>query len=152
MAGGGGAAVVVGVVGGILIGSGAGAWCLGFLAFVGLMYIVGSRAGTALIKEAHTLALGPSVKMELSTWPIRTIRSPYNNRILVTVDVPGSKERTPLAECKPVWYTPGTANAPTRPGDLYGTISQGRTVLGVTEDGSCYLGRVRKNRPDRGVA
>ena len=126
MAGGGGAAVVVGVV--------------------------GSRAGTALIKEAHTLALGPSVKMELSTWPIRTIRSPYNNRILVTVDVPGSKERTPLAECKPVWYTPGTANAPTRPGDLYGTISQGRTVLGVTEDGSCYLGRVRKNRPDRGVA
>ena len=90
--------------------------------------------------------------MELSTWPYRTVRSPYKNRVLVTVDVPGSEDRTPLAEFKPIWYTPGSVNAPTRPADVYGTISQGRTLFAVAEDGSCYLGRVRNTRPDRGVA
>jgi hypothetical protein len=146
MAAGGTAAIAVGVVGAVLVGSGAGVGWLVGLAIVGAAIVLGSRAGAPLLREARMLVPGPSAKMELTTWPYRTIRSPVNNRVLVTIDIPGSVDRTPLAEFKPVWYTPGTANHPTRAAEVYGAIGKGRTVLAVAEDGSCYVGRIRRIR------
>lgn len=147
MAAGGMAALVVGVIGAVVVGSGAGVvWLVG-LAILGALIALGSRAGAPLLREARQLVLGPSAKMELTTWPYRTGRSPVNNRVLVTIDRPGSVDRTPLAEFKSIWSTPGTANRLTRSAEVYGDIERGRTVLAVVDDGSCYLGRIRQTRP-----
>lgn len=149
MSGGGG--IVVGVLGAVLIGTGPGVAWLVVLAAVGLLLVLAARAGTSLRQDALTLVGGPFQKMDLTTWPYRTIRSPVRNRLLVTLDVPGSIDRTPLAELKPVWYTPGksAANASARSANVYGSLDKGRTVLAVADDGSCYLGRVSRTRPPR---
>ena len=105
-----------------------------------------------MVKDASTLATGRCQTMDLTTWPYRTVRSLGNNRVLVSLDVPGSVDRTPLAEFKAVWYTPGKAfsNAPTKSAEVYGTVAVGETVFAVGDDESCYLGRISRTRPARG--
>lgn len=149
MAVGGIAAVAVGVIGIVVLGGGAGAASLGVLVLLGLLLVGGAGAGASTLREGRQLLAGSPVRMDLSTWPYRTIRSPMVNRVLVTLDVPGSTNRTPLAEFKPVWYTPGSVNGPTRTADVFGRIERGQPVLAVAEDGSCYLGRVSRVRADR---
>lgn len=149
MAAGGTAVLVIGVIGAVVVGSGAGVVWLAGLAVLGALFALGSRAGAPLLKDARKLVLGPSTQLELTTWPYRTARSAVNNRVLVTIDRPGSADRTPMAEFKSVWSTPGTADRPARAADVYGDIVKGRTVLAVVDDGSCYLGRIRQARPER---
>ena len=146
MAAGGLAAIVAGVIGIAIFQSSTGAVWLGALSLLGFLLVLGSRAGASMSKEGHLLLNGPPAKMDLTTWPYATTRSPVANRVRVTLDVPGSDERTPLAEFKAVWYTPGSANKRTRSADVYGSVDHGRTVLAIAEDGSCYLGRVSRVR------
>lgn len=149
MAIGGLAAMGVGAAGIAVSPGGTGAG-LGVLVLFGLFLVLGAGAGASMLREGELLtSSGPAVQMDLMTWPYRTVRSPVKNRVLVTLDVPGSTERTPLAEFKPIWYTPGSVNEPTRSAEVFGTIERGRTLLAVAEDGSCYLGRVSRVRPDR---
>ena len=142
MAMGGLAAIAAGVTGIAITGSGSSSVWLGGLAVFGLLVALGAGAGASMLKDVNRVASGSSVKMELTTWPYRTVKSPVNNRVQVTLDIPGNVQRTPVAEFKAVWYTPGTADKPTRLADVFGTIDKGETVLAVVEDGSCYLGRI----------
>ena len=136
------AAIGAGVAGIVIFGGGGSSVWFGGLALLGLLVAFGATAGASMVKDVKTVAAGPSAKMELTTWPYRTAKSPVNNRVRVTLDVPGNVQRTPVAEFKAVWYTPGTADRPTRLADVFGTLDLGETVLAVADDGSCYLGRV----------
>lgn len=139
---GGVAAIGAGVAGLVTFGGGGSSVWFGGLALLGLLVALGATAGASMVNDVETIAAGPSAKMELTTWPYRTGRSPVNNRVRVTLDAPGSVQRTPVAEFKAVWYTPGTADRPTRLADVFGNLDIGQTVLAVAEDRSCYLGRV----------
>lgn len=141
---GGGVAIAAGVVGIVVFGGGSSSVWFGGLAFLGLGLALGSRAGASMVKDMKSVTTGSPAKMELTTYADRTTgRALVNNRVRVTLDIPGNVQRLPAAEFRAVWYTPGTAERPTRLADVFGTLDDGQTVLAVAEDGSCYLGRVK---------
>jgi hypothetical protein len=141
-------ALAVGVIGTAESTGGAAVW-LAAVAVVGGLLVAGSRAGAGMLREARVLAAGTPRSLELMSWPYRTIRSPVNNRLLVTLDVPGSHERAPLAEFTAMWHSPEGAGTPARPASTYGSLSVGRTVFAIDDAGRCYLGRITRSRmPD----
>jgi len=143
---GGVAATVIGVLGAVFVGEGSSLVWLALLAFLGIMFAAGSRVGSSVLSQAKALVAEPGVQMELSVWPYRAGRSLHRtNRVLVTLDEPGSTERSPLGELKPLWSTPAASTA-TRLADVYGSMSEGQVVLVAALDGSCYLGRLHKLR------
>lgn len=139
------AAIAAGTVGLVVAGGGAVAGWLGGLVVVGVVFAWASNRGMRLLREARSLPSTPQ-EMDLITWPYRGLRSPANNQVIVTLDAPGSKERTPLAEFKADWHSPGRLDIPTQTAQIFGTISRGQTVLALAEDGSCFLGRIRRTR------
>lgn len=139
------AVTIAGLVAATTVEGGAAAWSA-VVVVVGLVVIVGSSAGVLSLREARRLLHGPSQQMDLRSWPYRSIRSPRNNRVLVTLDLPGSSNRTPLAEFTSSWFTPGAAEAPGRLAQVFGSLSKGRVVLAVADDGSCFIGRVVRTR------
>lgn len=116
------------------------------LLIVGVGLIVGSVTGLRCLREARGVVTGSAQLMELRSWPYRSIRAPANNRVLVTLDHPGSINRTPLAEFKARWFTPGAGESAERASRVYGSLSRGHTVLAVADDGSCFAGRVTRIR------
>jgi hypothetical protein len=142
---GGVAAIAAGTAGCVAVSGGAAAIWFGALGVIGLVLIWAWQRGTRLSREARSLSNTPQ-QMELITWPYRGVRSLVNNEVIVTLDTPGSKERTPLAEFKADWHSPGRLDIPSQTAQVFGTISRGQTVLALAEDGSCFLGRIRVTR------
>lgn len=142
---GGAGAIVAGIGGLAAAGGGPAAVWLGALAVIGLVLLWASQRAMRLLREARSLP-STSHQMDLITWPYRGVRSLVKNQVIVTLDVPGSKERTPLAEFKADWHSPGRLDVPSQPAQVFGTLNRGQTVLAVADDGSCFLGRVRMTR------
>lgn len=86
MAIGGVVAIAAGVTGIAITGGGSSSVWLGGLAVFGLIVTLGAGAGASMLKDVKRVAGGSSVKMELTTWPYRTVKSPLNNRVQVTLD------------------------------------------------------------------
>jgi hypothetical protein len=65
--------------------------------------------------------------------------------VLATVDEIGSTERTPLAEVRCYWFTPGIAERSSSPADLWGELRVGTTILAAGDQGG-VIGKVRRMR------
>lgn len=144
---GGAALAVAGVTGLTLAGGGSTAVWLGGAVVLGLVLMWAAQRGQRMVREARSLSQAAQ-RLQLVTWVSRGPRSLTANQVMVTLDVPGSTQRTPLAELKADWHSPGRLDVPSQPAAVFGTLSRGRTVLAVTDDGSCFLGRVRMVRAD----
>jgi len=117
---------------------------MGAVVIVGVCLVVAAGAGRRLLREATAALAGPSRSLELQTYPYRAgWRSIGNDRVLATLDEPGSGARTPLVEFKATWFTPGIGEAPRGEARVFGGTRQGQAVLAVSDRGG-VMGRVRR--------
>ncbi len=145
MAAGGLAAAVAGIAGVAAVRGGTSV-AFAALVVVGAAVLAASLAGLRTLRAARALVGTPAQVMDLRTWPYRSMRATRDNRVLVTLDRPGSINRTPLAEFRASWFTPGSAESPRRSAEVFGALVRGATVFAVADDGTCFIGRVTRTR------
>lgn len=120
---------------------------MGAVTLFGFVLALGTVPGRRLVRDIGPALSGPPRTMEVQTWGYRSIRSPYTNRVLATLDEPGSTDRVPKLEVKATWFTPGITRHPAGDAAVYGVEVRGGPILAVAPGGS-ILGRIRKVRPE----
>lgn len=140
------------VVGGIGLADAVGGLAELFLGLAagGLLLLASAAVQYRLLRDARHLLDAVPQTMQLFTWPYRSIRSPVDNRVLVTLDLPGSVERTPLAEFTALGSRSGRTagrsqdESPGWPAQVFGELRRGQAVLVIADDGSCFMGRISR--------
>jgi hypothetical protein len=130
------------VIAGALVGIGLiVAWAIAavivlgvILVAVGVMVAVSALMGRRMLQRGQDLALLSRRALQMWTYPVSG-RGGWTVAVLATFDEVDSTNRTPWAEVRTAWFTPGIAEKPTAVAEVYSTFEPGGYLLAVQENG-----------------